>query len=100
MLAADLLQGVAYGGEEVGIRVEDPALEIEGDHRLGLADGLDLPLEVSLLLHLLRDVGCELHDLEGFATAVQQRVIARLDPDLPAAFARALVAASLVLAGF
>jgi len=62
------------------------------------ADGRD----VAGLLHGadLRggDVGRELDHLDGFAVAVEDWVVGRLDPDFLAAFADALVFRSLVFA--
>jgi len=63
----------------------------------------DLPIAAiwparSAVQLLLRDIGCELHNLEGFALFIKNRVIARQDPDLLAALADALVFRGLAFA--
>ena len=42
VLAPDLVQRVAQGREEVAVRGDDGAVHVELDHRLRLADRLDL----------------------------------------------------------
>ena len=90
MLALDLLERVAQRAEEVVVGRDDRAVHVELDHRLGLADGLDLALEIRVLQFLLGDVGGVLDDLEGLAVEVEDRIIRRLDPNLFTAFPNAL----------
>jgi len=95
MLALDFLQPVAHRGEEVLIGGDDGAVEIEFDHRLRTADGGNLAGILHVADFLLRDVGGEFDDFDGPAGAVQNRIVGRLDPDLAAALADALVLSRL-----
>ena len=91
MLAPDFLQPVAHRGEEVLIGGDDGAVEIEFDHRLRTADGGNLAGILHVADFLCRDVGGELDDFHGLAGVVHDRIVGRLDPDLAAALADALV---------
>ena len=66
--------------------------------RLRLADSLDLTLELRVPQLLFGDVGGVLDHLEGIPVEIQDRVVGRLDPDLLAALADALVLGGLILA--
>ena len=46
MLAANLGLGVAHHIQEIVVGVQDGSVEAELDHRLGFADGVDLPAEI------------------------------------------------------
>jgi hypothetical protein len=99
VFASDLFDRVAHRLEEVFVGPQDVALEVKLDHRLGLADRLQLPFLIGLLLDLLGDVGGELHHLVHLAIGVHDRVVGGLDPDLPPVFADPLVLGGVELAG-
>ena len=98
VLTFDLFQTITEHVEEIVVRIQHAAREIETDHRLRLADSIDLALEVSVAAHLLGDVGGVFHHLERAAALVENRVVARLDPDLAAIFANPLIDARVVVA--
>ena len=98
MLALDLGQRVAQRIEEVVVGVEDLAVQRELDHRLGLVDGVDLAGEVGVADHLAGDVGRVFHHLEGLAGLIENRIVARLDPDLAPPLADALVLSGVIFA--
>ena len=98
VLALDLVQPVAERLEEVVIGGDDRAVQVELDHRLGLADGGDLALEIGVLQLGGGDIRGELDDLERLAVEVEDRVVGGLDPDFLAALADALVLRGLELA--
>ena len=98
VLAADLIERVADGAEEVRIGRDDGPVHVELDDGVRLADGRDLALVVSGLHLALGDVGAELHDLVRLAVAAEDRIVGRLDPDFLAELADALVLGCLELA--
>ena len=81
VLAAHLGQRIAHRRQEVLVGGDDGAVQLELDHRLGLANGHDLAGVVGGLMHLPGDVGGVLDHLVGFAVGVENRVVAGLDPD-------------------
>ena len=91
MLALDLVQRVAQRIQEILVGGDDGAVEVEFDDGLGLADGVDLALVVRFLQLLAVMSVAILHHLERPAVAVEDRVVGRLNPDLLAALADALV---------
>ena len=98
VLALDLLQAVTQRIQEVLIRGQDGAVELELDDRLRLVDRGHLAFEVGVLEFLCGDVGRELDDARDLAGAVDQRIVARLNPDFLAALGDALVLAGIELA--
>ena len=92
-----LVQGVTHGRQEVLIGRADGAVQVELDHRLGLADRRDLALVIGVAQHVFGDVGGELHHLVGLAARVEDRVVAGLDPQFAAALAHPHVAARVEL---
>ena len=67
------------------------AVHRELDHRLRLADRLDLPGEIRRLQFVRGDVGGELHHLERLAGIVEDRIVGSENPHLLAALAETLV---------
>ncbi len=98
MPALDLGERIAHRGKEVRVRDPDRAVHVELDHRLRLADRVDLAVVVGGLELLLGHVGRELDDLERLAAVVEDRVVAGEDPDLAAALGVPLEFAGLELA--
>ncbi len=94
VLAADLVECIAHGVEEVGVRAQHPALQIELDDGLDPVDRFALAFVVGIAQGLFGDVGGVLDDLAGLAVGAEHRVVRGADPD----FAPGLVAA-LELAG-
>ena len=84
--------------QEIVVGVEDLAVERELDDRLRLVDRRELAFEIRVAQLLLGDVGCELDDLERLAAAVEDRIVAGLNPDFLAALADPLVLAGVELA--
>nr|WP_245906453.1 hypothetical protein [Pseudoroseomonas aestuarii] len=82
VLAHDLVQPVARGGEEIFVRGEHLARQVELDDGAGAVDGGDLPRMVRREHLAGRDVGGELHDARRPAAAVEHRAVGSLDPDL------------------
>ena len=64
------------------VGVSDGAVQIELNHGLGLADCVNLTLQVRMLKLSLGDVGGEFDDLVGLAIRSHDRVVRRLNPDL------------------
>ncbi len=98
VLAADLVQRVAGGGQEVGIGRQDASVQAEFDDRLRLVDRRQLARRISGLQLLRGDVGGELHHLVRPPLAIQHRVVRGLDPDLAPTLAEAPVLAGVELA--
>lgn len=84
MLALDLAERIAGDGEEVLVGVEDVAVEGELDHRHRLADRRGLPCHIGFAVLLIGDHRRELDDLDRPAAGIEDRVVARLDPELAA----------------
>ncbi len=78
--AAQLLERVAHDGEEVGVGGPDRAVQIEFDHRLGLADGGELALAIGQAQHSFRHVDGVFDDFERLAAAVENGEVRGLDP--------------------
>ena len=93
MLAPDFLQRITKRGEEVFVRRQDFPVGPELDHRLRLADGRELALEIGCGQLLFGDVGGIFHYLERLAAGVENRVVAGLQPDLATALGKPLVVA-------
>ena len=70
---------------------DDGAVQLELDHGLRAVDRRDLAGVLHAADLLRGDVGRELDDLDRLAVAVEHRIVGRLDPDLLAALADALV---------
>ena len=98
MLAADLVHRVAGGRQEVFVRGQDPAVERELDHRLRLADRRKLPVIIGVLQFLAGDVGGIFHHLEWLSVHIEDRVVARLQPDLAAALGGPPILPGIMLA--
>ena len=90
VLSDHLIQPVAHRVEEILVGHQDLAVQVELDHRLGPSDGVHLALVFRVDQLGAGYVGGELHDLERLAVGVEDRVVGRLDPDLPPIFAHAL----------
>src|SRR5262249_7570664 len=90
----NLVQRIAEHIEEVAVGVENLAVERELDDCLRLADGGKLALVIGILQLLLRDIGRKLDDLERLAVRIEDRIVARLNPNLPAALADPFVLAA------
>ena len=99
MLALDFVEAVADGAEEIVVRVEDRAVELEGNHGLRFSDGVYLPGVIGVLQGLRGNIGGVFDDLERFTGRIEDRVVGRLDPDFRAVLADALVFAGLEFAG-
>lgn len=91
VLALHLPESVTHRFAEIFIGVEDGAVELEFNHRLRLADGIELTLKICTAYLLLSDVSGVFDDLERRAVSILDRVIGRLNPDLPAVLAETLV---------
>src|SRR5262249_52129603 len=89
---------IAEGLQKVYVGGEDFAIERGLDQRLELIDGRELALEIGIAKFLLGDVGGILDHLERPALAIEDGVVACLDPDLLAALADPLVLAGVVFA--
>ncbi len=96
MAALDFVEAVSQRVEEVLIGGDDGAVHVEMNDGLGLADRRELSLGVGLAHLAFGDIGCELDDLEWFAVAPLDRVVARLDPNFFAALADPLVFGGLI----
>ena len=98
MLALDLVERIADRAEEMIVRGDDGAVEVELDHRLRARDRSDLA-GVFHAADLARgDVGGELDHPDGLAAAIEDRIVGGLNPDLPATLGGTLVFRSLKLA--
>ena len=97
VMAFDLIERVAQYLQEIFVGSEDFSVEAEFDHGLRLADGGELALIVRALQFLLGDIGRVFHDLEWFTIQITNWVVARLNPNLPAALGNALVLIRVVL---
>lgn len=82
VLAHDLAEGVANGGQEIPIGRENCAVEIELDDCLRFAGRLKLPRSVGCAEFLFRDIVGILHHLHGAAGGVEDRVVESLNPNL------------------
>ena len=98
MLALDLGERIAERVQEILVGIEHHAVHAELDHRLRLADRLDLAFEIRVPELLFADIGGELHHLEGLSGIVEDRIVGGEDPDLLAALSEALVFARLEFA--
>ena len=78
--------------------MQDGAIQFELDDGLHLGNCLQLALDVGLAVLLLGDVRGVFDDLEGLAVAVEDGVVAGLQPDLVPVLGDAAVAAGIVLA--
>ncbi len=98
MLPLDLLERVADRAEEVVVRREHGAVEVELDHRARRGDRGHLAGEVRGLVDRLGDVGGELDDLRDGPVPVADWVVRRANPDLLPPFPDALVHARIEVA--
>ena len=99
VLPLDLVQRIAQHGKKVVVGTEYLAVQTEFDHRLRLADRLELAFEIGRLHSRLGDVGGDLHDLDHTAHFIANGGIDRLNPDLLPGFGDALEHVTLRLAG-
>ena len=95
----DLIEAVAHRGAEVVVRGKTDAFAGELDDGLGTVDLIGLALLVLATDDLVGDVGGELDDLHRPSLAVDDGVVACLDPDDATALADTLVLVGKVLAG-
>ena len=84
--------------KKVVVGPHDRSVHLEFNHRLRLADRLNLSGEITIPELLRCDVSGELDHLAGLAGQIEDRVIRRLDPYLFAAFAEAFVFGGLIFA--
>ena len=96
MPSLDLVQPVTESVQEILVRGDDGAVEIEFDHRLRLVNRLELAFAIGAAEFALGDIGGELDHLEWLAATIQKRIIGRLDPDRPPALGDALELPSLI----
>ena len=96
--AHDFGEGVAHGLQEQIIGREDVAVQIELDDGLHLGNGLQLAAGIVFLLLLLGDVGGVLDDFARLALAVEDRVVAGLQPHIFALAVDAAVASAVMQA--
>ena len=93
MLALDIGQLIAHHVEEIRIRVEHIAVDVEFHHRLRLANRADLAFIFGIAHLGARDIGGELDDFIGFAVGVENRIVGSADPHFVAIPGDALVLA-------
>ena len=98
MLAFDLSQRVAERREKVLVGSDDGAVEVELDHCLNLADGLELTGGIGVPELAGADVRGELHDFHRLSALIEDRVVAGLNPDFRPSFGDAFVFRRLELA--
>ena len=91
VLAFDFIETIADGGEEIGIGGDDGAIHVEFDHGLRFADRGELACVIGAAQFFACDVGGEFDDFIRLAVAVENGVIAGLDPDFLAVLAEALI---------
>ena len=96
--ASHVGQAIAQQVEDVVVRVEDRAVEVVGDHALGLVEGRDLSLVVGLPKLLVGDDGGAFDDFDRHAVHVEDRVVGGLQPHLPSVAAEAPELAGLISA--
>ena len=81
VLAANFVQRVAHGRQEIGVGGQHGAVEGELDHRLGSADGDEFSARIKAGLFRRGDVGGKFHHLVGRARDPSDGVIRCLQPD-------------------
>ncbi|GJD73893.1 hypothetical protein CFIICLFH_2123 [Methylobacterium goesingense] len=93
-----LVMRVAYRGQEVGVGVQDRAVEGKFDHGLRPLQGFELPVMVDVAHHLCGDIGGEFNHPGHAPGAIKDRIVGGLDPDFAATFCKPLELACLRLA--
>ena len=83
MISFDLIQRVTHGVAEVLISGKDRSRHIELDDRLCPFDRIDLALVLGRPEFGRRDIRRKLHDSDGVAVRVEDRVVGRTEPDFP-----------------
>ncbi len=91
MLALDVFQLIAGGGQEVGVGFENDPVQGKSDDRLGAVDGGDLAFVIGVAPLFVGDVHGELDDLERLAVTAEDRVVGGADPHVAAALGDAPV---------
>ncbi len=91
MLADHLVIAISHRIEEIGIGIADGAIHFKRNDGLRFVDCFDLSGKVGRLKLLLGNVSGVFHHLERPPGHVKDRVIAGLDPDFLAAFAKPLI---------
>ena len=84
VLAPNVVETIAHQREEICIGRQDMPRGVEFDHSLRAFQRLDLAAHVKLGLLARRDVAGELDHADHPALGVEDRRIARLDPDVGA----------------
>ena len=96
--ALDVGCAVTHGGQEIVVGSEDVPCQIKFDHRHGPVDCGQTCFLVLLLQHLLGDVGRQFDDSQNLSIAVQDGVVAGLQPNRLGILAQALEAPGNVFA--
>ena len=81
MMSHDLRARVPQGSQEVRVRIQDRAVQIEADHGLGAVDGRDLTGIPGGAEHRFRDIGRIFDNSDRPAGLVEDRVVGRFDPN-------------------
>ena len=93
MVANHLFGAVASDGGKIVIHISDIAFEIKLNHAHHFTDGGNLPWKVRVIQLFTGDICRIFHDLEWLAIHVENRVVAGLQPDFLASFAKTFVLA-------
>ena len=80
----DLVQRVPHRLQKVAVGGENVAVHIELDHSLGLLDGCQLSSVFGCPITRLGHICGVFDDLEGSTRGIEDRVVARLNPDFAA----------------
>ena len=94
----DLGQRISHGVQEVLVGIQDFSVEIELDHRLRLADRIDLAGVVGAVQLLLGHVAGDLDHPGRLAVAIQYWIVGSLDPDRSSVLGDPLILGRLELA--
>ena len=93
MLPLNFVQGIPQGCQEIFIRIQNGAIQVEINDRVPIVDRIIPGFEFGRLLFKRGDIRGIFDDFIGDAIRIEDRIVGGFNPDFLAAFAHALILA-------
>ena len=90
MFSLNFIKGVIHRGQEVFVSMNDGAIQIKFDDRLGFPDRINLPLEIRIAPFLLGNIRGIFNHFIGASVFIDNGIVRGLYPDIMTIFGHPL----------